>query len=300
MSATLLELDAARIDKQGRCVLEGVTLRADGDRVGLSGDGTYLLDVLSGAAELASGAMRVGGMPWEEAREAGVFGVARPWAERADVTLRDGLILSALLTGCTQRQAKQRAEDALNALGLSALAGQKWAKRPRVEHYLAGLVEAALVEPAIVVAELPIGLLEPDAWARYGSALSRLVQERRWLVCLPGPARLPVEQSWVSALDQLLWIENGIGVAVEPSATERVRTLVVVGGTLDVLPEGFDAPSLRLERVGLAARPGEPRTALIADLARDASGRACTEPVLEWCQRHALPIIRLEPLDRGY
>ncbi|HEY5955757.1 MAG TPA: hypothetical protein VIV60_04355, partial [Polyangiaceae bacterium] len=250
--------------------------------------------------DLVSGAMRIGGVPWEEAREAGVFSVARPWAERADVTLRDGLNLSALLAGCSPRQARERTDTALESIGLVGLARQRWVRRPKVEHYLAGLAEAAIVDSGIVVVQLPIGQLEPDAWARYGTALSRLVEDRRWIMCWPGPARLAVEQSWMGALEQLLWIENGMSVDMGTSANGRVRTLVVVGADLDVLPEGSDAEALRLERVGLARRPGEPRTALVADLSRDASGRPCTEPLLSFCHQHALPIFRLEPLDRGY
>ena len=299
MSQPLLELDDVRIDFEGRCVLESVSLATSGDRIGLLGEGGYLLEALSGAADVASGAFRVLGLDIEEARKSSAFAVARPWQPRANVSVYDGLVLSALLAGCTHAAAKHRAARAIDCVGLGQLSRQKLTRRPRIDHYLAGLAEAALFEPEVVVIDWPIGLLEQDAWARYGTALSKLIQRRRWAAWVPAPARHAVEQSWIGALDQLLWVESGLCVEMSGKDSERVRALVVIDAVLDALPEGLEQVGLQLLPVRLVSLPGKQQSAYVVELSRDGFGRPITEPLLGWCDRNALPLSRLEPLDRG-
>jgi len=177
---------------------------------------------------------------------------------------------------------------------------QQSKRRPKVDYYLAGLAEAALFEPEVVVVDLPIGILEMDGWSRYGTALSRLIQHKRWLAWVSGPVRHAVEHSWIGALDQLLWVENGLSCELSATPAERVRTLVVIDAALDVLPEGLDTEELRLAPIRLASPYGEKRTAFVVELSKDAFGRPITEPLLGWCDRHSLPLFRLDPLDRGF
>jgi hypothetical protein len=300
MSYPLLELEDVRIDCNGQCVLESLSLRSSGDRIGLLGQGRFLFDALAGSADIVAGRLQIRGVEFERARESSLFAVARPWPTGSNVTVRDGLILSALLGGCMSSAAKRRADRAIEALGLGQLARQKLVRRPKVEQYLAGLAEAALFEPEIIVVDWPIGLLDPDGWVRFGTALSRLIQHKRWLAWVPGPARLSVEQSWIGALDQLLWVENGLSVEFGATAVDRVRCLVVIDAALDQLPEGLDQEGIRLEPIRLAAPFGERRRAFVVELARDEFGRPCSEPLLAYCDRHGLPLFRLEPLDRGF
>jgi hypothetical protein len=300
MSHPVLELEDVRIDREGRCVLESISLCSSGDRIGLVGQGLFIFEALAGAADVTSGALRIGGRELAQARETGAFAIARPWPMRLHATLREGLILSALLGGCTNVAAKQRADRAIEALGLGHLSRQKLLRRPKADYYLAGLAEAALFEPEIVVVDWPIGLLEVDGWSRYGLALSRLIQHKRWLAWVPGPARHAVEQSWIGALDQLLWVENGLSVELSAMPSERVRTIVVIDRALDVLPEGLDVEALQLSPMRPASPHGEQRTAFVVELPRDEFGRPATDTLLGWCDRHNLPLSRLDPLDRGF
>lgn len=299
MSLPLLELQDARIDVEGKCVLDGVTLSTSGERVGLLGQGRFLFDALGGAAEVVAGTIRVRGIELEEARQGSLFAVARPWPARSNVTLRDGLILSALLGGCSSSAAKIRADAALEALGIAPLGRQKLVRRPKVEHYLAGLAEAALFDPNVVVVDWPVGLLEAEGWARFGTVLSRLIQHRGWLAWVPGPARLPVESAWVGTLDQMLWIEDGFSVELGNSSSNQIRTLVVIDAAFEQLPEVSADGGLQIAPIRLATPQGERRTAFLVDLPRDEFGRPATDLVLGWCDRHGLPLFRLEPLDRG-
>lgn len=300
MSLPLLQVDDVRIDLDGQCVLESVTLLTSGDRVGLLGHGRYLFEALAGTADVAHGELRVCGVEFQRARDSNVFAVARPWPAQASVRLRDGLELAALMAGGTVQTAKLQVSRALALLGIENLADHKLGGRTRVEHYLAGLAEAALFDPAVVVIDWPIGLLSPEGWVRYGTALARLVQHRRWLGYIPAPARLAAEQSWLGALDQLLWLENDACVELEVSSAQHIRTLVVLDALVDPLPEGLELGESRLERIRLGYPASDQRTAFVLDLPRDEYGRVVTDPVLAWCDRHSLPLFRLEPLDRGF
>lgn len=300
MSAALIELEDVRIDSEGRCVLDALNLRSSGDRIGLLGQGRHVFDVLSGTAEVVVGEFRVAGTELDRARESGLFAVARPWLDHTNVTLREGLIASGLLGGCTDANARQRADQALNLLGLEQMARSKLTGRTRVEHYLAGLAEAALFESPILVIDCPIGVLQAEAWVRYGMALSRLVQHRRWLAHVPAPARLPVERAWIGALDQLLWVEDGLCVELAAVSSERVKTLVVIDALLDQLPEGLETQAAGVQRIRLSRPAADRQTAFMMELPRDEYGRILTEPLLAWCDRHGLPLFRLDPLDRGF
>lgn len=300
MTLPLLQLDDVRIDLEGQCVLECVTLLTTGDRVGMLGHGRYIFEALAGTAQVVHGELRICGAELERARDTGVFSVARPWPAQTRIRLREGLTLAALMAGSTAQTAKQQVERALALLAIEHLAEHKLGGRTRVEHYLAGLAEAALFEPTVVVIDWPIGLLSAEGWVRYGTALARLVQHRRWLGYIPAPARLPAEQSWLGALDQLLWLEDGTCVELEVESAQHIRTLVVLDALVDPLPEGIELPDGRLERIRLGYPASDQRTAFVLHLPRDEYGRVVTEPVLAWCDRHSLPLYRLEPLDRGF
>jgi putative ABC transport system ATP-binding protein len=300
MSPPLLELSDVRIDLAGRPVLQSVTLCSSGNRIGLLGQGRFVFQALAGAADVVGGSVRIRGVELDAARESSLFGVAEPWSARPNMTMRDGLVLSALLGGCSSHDAKRRADRVVEQLGIGQLARQKLVRRTKVEHYLAGLAEAALFEPEIVVVDWPIGVLDADGWARFGTALSRLIQQKTWLAWVPGPARLPVESAWIGALDQLLWIEDGFGVDVGATPSEQVRTLVVVDASLDQLPPGLDQGPSQLSTVQFLPGVFRPRSAFVVDLPRDEYGRPNTEAILAWCDHNGLALFRLEPLDHGF
>jgi ABC-type Mn2+/Zn2+ transport system ATPase subunit len=301
MTAPLLELREVRVERDGRCVLDAVNLVTAGERIGLLGDGRHVIAAFCGEATIASGSVLLCGVELEQARRTHLFGIARPWSNPANVTFPftvfEGLVLSAMLAGYTESESRKRTEFALELLGLAHFGRQRLGKRVGLDHYLAGLVEAALFEPTVIVVDWPLGNLTADGWARYGTALSRLVSRRRWLTWVSGPTRLPVEQAWVGALDQLFLLDGGFSIGIVPGPTNTARTLLVLGVEASTVEPVMDRLGSKLEPVGFVGTEDEAKSAFVLDLPTDEFGRVMTSTVLEWSDEHQLPIVRLEVIS---
>jgi predicted ABC-type transport system involved in lysophospholipase L1 biosynthesis ATPase subunit len=301
MSAEVLELRDVTIEEEGRILLDGVSFRSTGERIGLSGAGEHVVQVLCGGARVSSGQILVDGVELEQATGSGVFGVATAWdapnSRKSKLTIEEGLTLSCLLAGDTASQARLRVRSAFQRLGLRHLAEQRLPARVGLDHHFAGLLEAALFEPKVIVVKWPIGTLSEEAWGRYGTALSLLVSQRRWIVWLTGPARLPVEQAWLGALDQVIYLERGMAAGYAPGTSAVARYLLVLEAPRDAETSPASSPGLLLTPAVLQGSAGAHRAAFVAELPRDEFGRPCTSILLSWCDRHQLPILRLEPLD---
>jgi hypothetical protein len=301
MSAVALELRDVSIVEEGRTLLDGVTFRSSGERIGLAGAGEYVVRALCGSARVSSGLIAIDGVDLEQASSAGVYGIATAWddpgSRKSKLTIEEGLTLSCLLAGDTSIQACRRVRIAFQRLGLRHLARQRLPARVGLEHHFAGLLEAALFEPKVVVVKWPIGLLSAEAWGRYGTALSLLLAQRRWIVWVTGPARLPVEQAWIGALDQVIYLERGMAAGYAPGTPSVARVLLVLDTSSDAVIPTTSASGFPLVRAELHGIAGQSRAAFVAELPRDEFGRPCTSLLLSFCDRHQLPILRLEPLD---
>jgi ABC-type Mn2+/Zn2+ transport system ATPase subunit len=301
MTCPLLELKELRLERNSRTVLDATNLVSSGDRIGLLGEGRQVMAAFYGEATVTSGSFLVCGVELEQARRCNLFGLARPWprngATAYPFTVREGLTLSAMLASSSETDARRRSDAALSQLGLSHFGNQRLGQRLGLEHYLAGLAEAALFESEVLVVDWPLGTLTAEGWARYGTALSRLLTKRRWLAWVSGPARLPVEQAWLGALDQLFLLDGELAVGIVPGTTHFVRTLLVLAATPAEVEQSAESLGLKLEPVGLRVAEGDARAAFVVELPKDEFGRPETSVLLEWCDRHQLAIDRLEPLD---
>ncbi|MGC4068542.1 MAG: hypothetical protein QM784_28610 [Polyangiaceae bacterium] len=301
MSAAVLELRDVSIEEEGRILLDGVRFCSSGERIGLSGAGEHVVRALSGSARVSSGQILIDGIELDVAARSSVFGVATAWdssaPRKSKLTIEEGLTLTCLLAGDTSGQARRRVRAAFDRLGLRHLAGQRLPARIGLDHHFAGLLEAALFEPKVVVVKWPIGTLFEEAWGRYGTALSLLVSQRRWIVWLTGPARLPVEQAWLGALDQVVYLERNMAAGYAPGTAAVARYLLVIETPREGAMSPESTPGLLLTPAVLRGNSDGNRAAFVAELPRDEFGRPCTSVLLSWCDRHQLPILRLEPLD---
>jgi cobalt/nickel transport system ATP-binding protein len=301
MTAPLLEFADLCLELDGRPVLDSIRFTSSGERIGLLGEGRHVLSALHGEVTVSSGKLLIAGVELDQARRTNLFGIARAWPDCGSVpyrfTVREGLTFAAMLSVGSETEARHRSDAALARLGLQHLGERRLGQRVGLEHYLAGLVEAALFEPPVVVVDWPMGVLNADAWARYGTALSRLVQKRRWIVGGAGPARLPVEQAWLGALDQLVFLDGSLCVGVPPGIAQFVRTLLVLAVEPATVERVSENLGFTLEPAAIRVRDGQSTAAYVVELPRDEYGRPCTSAILDWCDQYQLPIVRLEPLE---
>lgn len=298
--APLLELRDVRIDSSFRPLIESVSFSSSGDRLGLTGRGRAIFDAFCGTATMVSGSIQIQGVSLEEARRSGRFAVATAWpapgVKRSGLSIVKGLCASALLAGASHTEAKRRAHGALEKLGLTYLAEQRLTAPSGLLHHLAGLAEAALFEPEVFVVDWPIAQLGAEAWARYGTALSKLLERRPFIAWVSGAPQLPVERSWLLALDELVLLDSEWATLVPTGASSQVRTRLIVAGTHSSIEPKLAYLDLAVTQLGERTSNGSVASAYLVDLPRDASGLPRTESILAWSAEHQLPIVQLEPI----
>lgn len=156
-AAPLFELVAARIDREGVPLLEGVSLSSNGPRVALLGDWTALFDLLEGDATLVSGSARVQGTALATALADGVVGSVRrqPILPKSWTTAHY-LEQSGRLLGMSRSDATTTTRGVLAMLGLEALSDKKLGALREHERRAASIARARLGEPAVLAIEAPL------------------------------------------------------------------------------------------------------------------------------------------------
>jgi ABC-type multidrug transport system ATPase subunit len=183
VSYPLLDADSVRIDAGGAPVVEQLTTTTTGSNLVVLGAPRVLYEACAGTLEVTSGTLNVSGAAPREALAAAAIAsapvdVALPprW------TLRDLVHESARLAGHPRREQDTRANAALHALGLDALARNR----------LAG-VDTAVRRGAVIAAALATGaetiIAEdfmpglPDLAARsLGRMFIAACEGRRWIL----------------------------------------------------------------------------------------------------------------------
>jgi predicted ABC-type transport system involved in lysophospholipase L1 biosynthesis ATPase subunit len=298
MSEPLLALHQVRCTVAGTTVLDNVSLRTSGDRVGLSGNTLGVRLLLTGEATLVSGSAYVLGTPLSQARDKHIFGCAVALSQVPKRwPVRHVLKLAAEVSGCSAKQATARATAAAQAIGEPSLLKLRWSRLQPVEHALAALALGTIADPEVLFVCLPLGVLSAPECQRYGAALESAAHNRRLLVEIDRIPQNPCERAWVDALASFSYVfdnrDSGVG---EPLGVGQARYLLRVAG------DATQADSA-LQQAGILARPLHApsdwacgRCAFLVDVARDAAGMADTGPLLDVCVSSNLPIIELLPV----
>jgi ABC-type lipoprotein export system ATPase subunit len=187
----LLELHGVCVRLAGSVdVLRGVDLRvAPGDFVavqGPSGSGkSTLLRVMAGLVAPSGGRVLVGGLDLAGRSEAELAVLRRRHVGFVhqlfdllpDLTLLDNVQLPLLLDGVEDAEARERARQALERLGIAALAARRPEEVSGGEMLRAAVARALVIRPLVVLADEPTGSLDREN-SRRVVALLRELNER--------------------------------------------------------------------------------------------------------------------------
>jgi predicted ABC-type transport system involved in lysophospholipase L1 biosynthesis ATPase subunit len=298
MTTPLLALDQVRCAVAGAVLLDHVTLRTAGDRVGLAGKTAGVRALLTGEATLVSGSVLVLGQTLSEARQANTFGCAVALGKVPNRwSVHRVLELAAEVSGRSPREANARARTVAELIGEPSILKCRWSRATVVEQFLAALALGLIADPALLFVRLPLGVLSPVECERYSAALARATQDRKLLAEVDRLPQHPCEHDWVESLNGTAYVFDGrdtaIGDAVKPN---RARYLLrVVGNSGDV--------EAALQQAGTRPRPiyapsdrARGRCGFLVDVDRSADGTADTGAVLDVCVARDLPVIELLPV----
>ncbi|HEU4422623.1 MAG TPA: ABC transporter ATP-binding protein [Pilimelia sp.] len=187
----LVRLRAAgkQYEPAGPPALDGVDLAvAAGEAVavmGPSGSGkSTLLNLVAGLDRPTGGQVEVAGIVLNRLSEAALARFRRAhigiifqfFHLLDDLTARDNVLLPAQLAGTPQRAARARADELLDALGLTALANAYPARLSGGERQRVAVARALVNRPPLLLADEPTGAVDAKAGAHVVELLRDLNQ----------------------------------------------------------------------------------------------------------------------------
>jgi ABC-2 type transport system ATP-binding protein len=235
MSAPLLELVQARIDVDGVPAVDGLSLRATGDRVIVLGGAKALFETAAGVRSPSHGEVQVRGVAARRAaRERNVAGapVAPPLPPKW--TAREYVTWSARISGQGRREATLLVEQSIAALKMGAAAGEKLGATS-TQTRRATVIAAALATGAgAIFLEEPLMGLSDDAARNFARVVLKALEGRSWIVF---SARLPLESPFAMDADEAAIVGKSRviaqGAPAELAAHERTYALRVLGRAED-------------------------------------------------------------------
>ncbi|GMV18243.1 MAG: hypothetical protein HS104_01340 [Polyangiaceae bacterium] len=290
----LLELEGARIDRDGVPLCEGLSFSLSGARVCLVGELGGLFALLSGRAELVAGRVTLDGHDAAGALAAGLVGVAArdslfPEAWELDRYLVEG----ARLGGLGKREARDAVRSVLGALELAHLTGRRISTLTEAEKRCAALALALLDAPPLLAVEDPVSDLDERSTELVCQALERAAAGRRLLLSTRVLPRFGPEHALFASADDVVVLEAGALVAQGPLAAltqPGARYLV------SVTRHGAEL-SERLVAQGLAVTAATSETSAGARLVVSLPETGGTDPIVAAALEAEAPIVELFPLS---
>jgi putative ABC transport system ATP-binding protein len=176
-------------ESAGPPALDGVDLSVDqGEAVavmGPSGSGkSTLLNLVAGLDRPTAGQVEVAGTVLNRLSEAALARFRRTnigiifqfFHLLDDLTARDNVLLPAQLAGTPRRQAADRADELLDALGLTARANAYPARLSGGERQRVAVARALINKPPLLLADEPTGAVDAKAGAQVMALLRDLNQ----------------------------------------------------------------------------------------------------------------------------
>jgi ABC-type Na+ transport system ATPase subunit NatA len=229
MVPALLDCAGARVDVGGLPRFDGLTVRAETDRVVLVGGWSALFAVLTRQARVASGSVRVQGELAERAVAAGAVGVALLDPAAPDRwTVRQVLEASARIAGLARTEAR----GALDRLGLLSLESRRLGQLQCAERRAVMIAQATLGGPPAIALEAPLSRIE-GVWVPYlGELVRRASENRRLLVSVSDVSDTGPEQSLIDTGVEVLLLQTPSQVRRGlPTATAAYWVVVSSGGS---------------------------------------------------------------------
>ena len=292
MSA-LLETTTLRVDIAGVPCVDGLSMVTSGDHVVVLGAPSGLFEAVSGMRKVTRGELRVAGREPLEAVRAGVLaGAALDPPVPPTWTPRGYVEWSARLSGVSKRDARARANEALELLKMTASAETPLRTAPLHVRRAMGVAAAMATGAEVIVMEDPAVSLPEDA----ARNLCRLVatalaastdHARRWILFA---ARISLESPLAMHADEALVLMGssvtGQGALAELATRERSYALRVVGKEAEFL-EAAEARGAQVVRHG-------------AHLTVDLGPSLHTRDLLELAEQVSSVIVEMRPLARAF
>jgi ABC-type multidrug transport system ATPase subunit len=286
--SALLETTTLRVDIAGVPCVDGLSMVTTGDHVIVLGAPTGLFEAVSGMRKVTCGELRVAGHEPLEALRAGVLaGVPLDPPVPPTWTPRGYVEWSARLAGMSKRDARARANEALELLKMTASAETPLRAAPlhirRAMAVAAGLATGA----EVIVMEDPAVSLPEDAARNLSRLVATALEKHRWIlfagrIALESPLAMHADEAVVLTGSSV----TGQGALAELATRERSYALRLVGKEEEFLVAA-EARGAQVVRHG-------------AHLTVDLGPALRTRDLLELAEQVSSVIVEMRPLARAF
>jgi ABC-type sugar transport system ATPase subunit len=229
---TDLRLDAVRVEREGRVVLDVPALTLRGERttavLGPNGSGkTTLLRVIAGLERPQAGRVTSGGTPVVQKRDLGYVFQEEVFLRQS---VRRNLELGLRLRGVDKAERGRRVDDAATLVGIERLLERRADRLSGGEGRRVSLARALCLRAPIVLLDEPLAGLDEGAYARLMDDLPRIVDAFQATTLLVTHSR----DEALRLADDLVVLVNGrveaAGEAHDVATNPRVAAVAEVLG----------------------------------------------------------------------
>lgn len=298
--APLIQIDAARIDRNGVPVLDGVSCVREGTLAVLLGDWSPLFDLMVGRARLVAGRVELAGNDANWPASTAKIGVGRRDLRLPSKwKLLDWLAEHvALVSG--RGSSRQEARRILDALGGGALSTRRLEGLTNEERALFSIAQACVGSKPVLALECPFDGLD-EAAALHLSFVLEQVRGGRPLLLSSGSARSQAAvRGWADRADAVLVLRGPrtIVAASDASFLPAARYALTVVGEVEALTATLAEQGIGVElsEPGTRAQPEEGDGPGVRRLVLEVPGGLPLDPILESALSLRLPVLKLEPL----
>ncbi len=299
MVSPLLHAHDLRVDAGGAPSVDGLALRADGERAIVLGAPRALFEATSGARAIARGSLLVLGTPAAEALREGLVAGApldpempKAWTSLHYATWR------ARLSGHGKSEAEGRAEASLRALGALGTATSALKVAPPHVRRAAVLAGALATGASTLVFEDPLAGLPAPVARPFAAAVLEALAGHTWVLF---GGRTSIENPFASRADVALVVH---GSSVVAQGRPAVLAAAANAFSLRVLGDGArfaEVARSRGARVTAGASTGDASEAIFTvELEGAEAGAAPSTWLFDIAHETHATIVELAPIARAF
>ncbi|MCM1388176.1 MAG: ABC transporter ATP-binding protein [Bacillus sp. (in: Bacteria)] len=171
-----------------------------------------------------------------------------------DLTVKDYLLYIASIKGVNKAAAKKRIKELLMEVGLSKAQDKKMKKLSGGMKRRAGIAQAMINNPAILILDEPTAGLDPNERIRFRNLISTLAQDRLVLLSTHIVSDIESTANEIIFMKEGKFLHTGSPQAVISAMTEKVWNLTVPGNEAEKYMRQYKAAGSRMVPEGMQLR----------------------------------------------
>ena len=226
--------------------------------LGANGAGkTTLMRMIAGIMEPSSGKIYYNGIPIKELKESyrNVFGyLPQDFGFYPEFTVQDYLLYIATIKGIRPAVARKRTRELIKKVGLTKVANKKMKKLSGGMKRRAGIAQAMLNNPKILILDEPTAGLDPNERIRFRNLICELSEDRLVLLSTHIVSDIEYVANQILMMKDGAIMNKGTLEEILDSMPEKVWTCIVSQQEVSEMTKRYKVSNMKSEHNGVDLR----------------------------------------------